>query len=154
MSASSSSMRISERQRSFKKGIDADLTRRRREDTTVQIRKTIKEDRLNQRRRIMDTMVSARFSFFLRVISNYAIALCLMLTLLASCVLYLWRYRRSRMRRTMKGTTLRTSSRAPRPTALVYVAFPLITSSVTVCVFTCCEYLYISVWCLCVITCF
>lgn len=58
-------MRISERQRSFKKGIDADLTRRRREDTTVQIRKTIKEDRLNQRRRIMDTMVCARFSFFL-----------------------------------------------------------------------------------------
>ncbi|GAB9465830.1 hypothetical protein Gpo141_00003220 [Globisporangium polare] len=55
-SSSSSSMRISERQRSFKKGIDADLTRRRREGTTVQIRKTIKEDRLNQRRRIMDTM--------------------------------------------------------------------------------------------------
>lgn len=53
-------MRISERQRSFKKGIDADLTRRRREGTTVQIRKTIKEDRLNQRRRIMDTMVSVR----------------------------------------------------------------------------------------------
>uniref|UniRef100_K3WKY9 Importin subunit alpha n=1 Tax=Globisporangium ultimum (strain ATCC 200006 / CBS 805.95 / DAOM BR144) TaxID=431595 RepID=K3WKY9_GLOUD len=54
MSASLS--RITERQRSFKKGIDADLTRRRREGTTVQIRKTIKEDRLNQRRRMVTTV--------------------------------------------------------------------------------------------------
>lgn len=51
-----STSRISERQRSFKKGIDADATRRRREGATVQIRKSIKEDRLNQRRRMSSTV--------------------------------------------------------------------------------------------------
>jgi hypothetical protein len=44
--------RTQERQRSYKKGIDVDVTRRRREDTTTQIRKSIREDRLNQRRRM------------------------------------------------------------------------------------------------------
>lgn len=48
-----SAARTTDRQKSFKKGIDADFTRRRREDTTIQIRKTIKEDRLNQRRRMI-----------------------------------------------------------------------------------------------------
>lgn len=56
ISGLSAAARISERQRSFKKGIDADMTRRRREGTTVQIRKTIKEDRLNQRRRMNSTV--------------------------------------------------------------------------------------------------
>lgn len=45
--------RAQERQRSYKKGIDADETRRRREDTTIQIRKNVREDRLNQRRRMV-----------------------------------------------------------------------------------------------------
>ncbi|TMW57277.1 hypothetical protein Poli38472_003202 [Pythium oligandrum] len=48
-----SSTRVPDRQRSYKKGIDADATRRRREGTAIQIRKTIKEDRLNQRRRMV-----------------------------------------------------------------------------------------------------
>lgn len=42
-----------ERQKQFKKGIDSDESRRRREDTTIQIRKTKKEERLNQRRRMV-----------------------------------------------------------------------------------------------------
>lgn len=58
-----SASRISERQRSFKKGIDADATRRRRDGATVQIRKSIKEDRLNQRRR-MSASVSEHLAFF------------------------------------------------------------------------------------------
>ena len=41
-----------DRQKQYKKGIDADESRRRREDTTIQIRKTKKEERLNQRRRM------------------------------------------------------------------------------------------------------
>ncbi|CAI5700875.1 hypothetical protein KXD40_005792 [Peronospora effusa] len=41
-----------ERKNLFKKGIDADESRRNRMETTVQIRKTIKEDRMNQRRRM------------------------------------------------------------------------------------------------------
>jgi importin subunit alpha-1 len=44
---------VADRMRSFKKGIDIDETRRRREDTTVQIRKSRREERLNQRRRIL-----------------------------------------------------------------------------------------------------
>ncbi|KAG7399218.1 Importin alpha subunit (Karyopherin alpha subunit) (Serine-rich RNA polymerase I suppressor protein) [Phytophthora boehmeriae] len=54
-SGSSSAARVAERMRSFKKGIDADETRRRREDTTVQIRKSRREERLNQRRRMIST---------------------------------------------------------------------------------------------------
>ncbi|KAJ0405074.1 hypothetical protein ATCC90586_008674 [Pythium insidiosum] len=49
---STTALRIQDRQRSFKKGIDGDVTRRRREDIATQIRKSIKEDRLNQRRRM------------------------------------------------------------------------------------------------------
>lgn len=52
MLAMSASSRVQDRQRSFKKGIDSDVIRRRREDTTIQIRKTLREDRLNQRRRM------------------------------------------------------------------------------------------------------
>lgn len=44
-----------ERKNYFKKTIDADEVRRRRSETTVQIRKTVKEDRLNQRRRMVRT---------------------------------------------------------------------------------------------------
>uniref|UniRef100_A0AAV1T9B0 Importin subunit alpha n=1 Tax=Peronospora matthiolae TaxID=2874970 RepID=A0AAV1T9B0_9STRA len=46
---------VSERMRSFKKGIDVDDSRRRREDTTVRIRKNRREERLNQRRRMIAT---------------------------------------------------------------------------------------------------
>ncbi|GLE04237.1 hypothetical protein PINS_up013148 [Pythium insidiosum] len=49
---STTAPRFHGRQRSFKKGIDGDVTRRRREDIATQIRKSIKEDRLNQRRRM------------------------------------------------------------------------------------------------------
>ncbi|KAL3668431.1 hypothetical protein V7S43_006518 [Phytophthora oleae] len=49
----SSAARVADRMRSFKKGIDADETRRRREDTTIQIRKNRREERLNQRRRMI-----------------------------------------------------------------------------------------------------
>jgi importin subunit alpha-1 len=42
-----------ERKNFFKKGIDSDESRRSRMETTVQIRKTIKEDRMNQRRRMV-----------------------------------------------------------------------------------------------------
>jgi hypothetical protein len=52
LAMSASSSRAQDRQRSFKKGIDSDVIRRRREDTTIQIRKTLREDRLNQRRRM------------------------------------------------------------------------------------------------------
>jgi importin subunit alpha-6/7 len=41
----------SARKKNFKKGIDQDEARRRRTETTIQIRKNKKEDRLNQRRR-------------------------------------------------------------------------------------------------------
>ncbi|CEG42657.1 importin alpha-2 subunit [Plasmopara halstedii] len=51
-SSFSSSTRIADRMRNFKKGIDADETRRRREDTSIQIRKTLRDERLNQRRRM------------------------------------------------------------------------------------------------------
>ncbi|KAI9905456.1 hypothetical protein PsorP6_013641 [Peronosclerospora sorghi] len=44
--------KVQERKNLFKKGIDADESRRSRMETTVQIRKTIKEDRINQRRRM------------------------------------------------------------------------------------------------------
>ncbi|DAZ97527.1 TPA: hypothetical protein N0F65_003013 [Lagenidium giganteum] len=50
------SSRANDRQRSFKKGIDTDATRRRREDTAIQIRKSIKDDRLNQRRRMVQSV--------------------------------------------------------------------------------------------------
>lgn len=39
-----------DRQSTFKKGVDTEESRRRREETTVQIRKTKKEDRLSKRR--------------------------------------------------------------------------------------------------------
>nr|CCA14786.1 importin alpha 1 subunitlike protein putative [Albugo laibachii Nc14] len=45
-------LRATDRKNLFKKGIDAEELRRRRSETTVQIRKTIKEDRINQRRRM------------------------------------------------------------------------------------------------------
>ncbi|RLN93753.1 hypothetical protein BBJ28_00018609 [Nothophytophthora sp. Chile5] len=48
--------RLAERMRSFKKGIDTDVTRRRRGETTIQIRKNMREERLNQRRRMMSTV--------------------------------------------------------------------------------------------------
>lgn len=44
--------RLTERQRSFKKGIDSEALRRRRDDTTLSIRKSIRDDRLSQRRRM------------------------------------------------------------------------------------------------------
>lgn len=40
----------SDRKKGFKKGVDLEESRRRREETTLQIRKTKKEDRLNKRR--------------------------------------------------------------------------------------------------------
>jgi len=43
--------RETQRKKNFKKAIDQDDARRRREETTIQIRKTKKEDRLNQRRK-------------------------------------------------------------------------------------------------------
>ncbi|TDH72177.1 hypothetical protein CCR75_006113 [Bremia lactucae] len=49
----SSTRRIADRMQSFKKGIDTDENRRRREETTIQIRKTRREERLNQRRRMI-----------------------------------------------------------------------------------------------------
>lgn len=52
LAMSASSSRAQDRQRSFKKGIDSDAIRRQREDTTIQIRKTLRGDRLNQRRRM------------------------------------------------------------------------------------------------------
>ncbi|KAE8896580.1 Importin subunit alpha-1b [Phytophthora fragariae] len=58
-SVSSSAARVAERMRSFKKGIDADETRRRREDTTVQIRKSRREERLNQRRRMIPAVADS-----------------------------------------------------------------------------------------------
>jgi len=39
-----------DRKKGFKKGVDLEESRRRREETTLQIRKTKKEDRLNKRR--------------------------------------------------------------------------------------------------------
>lgn len=45
--------KVPERKSNFKKTLDADEIRRRRSETTVQIRKTIKEDRINQRRRMV-----------------------------------------------------------------------------------------------------
>ncbi|POM76876.1 Importin alpha-2 subunit [Phytophthora palmivora] len=42
---------IADRMRSFKRGIDTDEIRRRREDTTIQIRKNRRGERVNQRRR-------------------------------------------------------------------------------------------------------
>ncbi|OWY97700.1 Importin alpha-2 subunit, partial [Phytophthora megakarya] len=53
MATSVSAARVADRMRSFKKGIDAAETRRRREDTTIQIRKNRREERLNQRRRMI-----------------------------------------------------------------------------------------------------
>ncbi|TYZ62019.1 hypothetical protein PybrP1_011520 [[Pythium] brassicae (nom. inval.)] len=50
--SSFSASKAPERKSNFKKTIDADEIRRRRSETTVQIRKNIKEDRLNQRRRM------------------------------------------------------------------------------------------------------
>ena len=46
-----------ERQKQFKKGIDSEESRRRREDTTIQIRKSKKEERLNQRRRMVSLTI-------------------------------------------------------------------------------------------------
>lgn len=46
--------RISERQKNFKKGVDADEARRKREDAAVQLRKQCKEEALQQKRRTDD----------------------------------------------------------------------------------------------------
>ena len=46
-----SSRGAKERQKSFKKGIDIDADRRRREETTVQLRKSKREDSLQKKRR-------------------------------------------------------------------------------------------------------
>ncbi|CAI5727810.1 hypothetical protein KXD40_005692 [Peronospora effusa] len=54
-STSFSALRVADRMRNFKKGIDVDETRRRREDTTIQIRKNRREERLNQRRRMISS---------------------------------------------------------------------------------------------------
>ena len=43
------------RSKQYKKGIDTEESRRRREDTTIQIRKEKKNERLNQRRRMVRT---------------------------------------------------------------------------------------------------
>lgn len=51
-----------ERKSNFKKTLDADEIRRRRSETTVQIRKTIKEDRMNQRRRMVRGVFIYRLS--------------------------------------------------------------------------------------------
>lgn len=50
--AVSTGFQKSDRQKQYKKGIDADESRRRREDTTIQIRKSKKEERINQRRKM------------------------------------------------------------------------------------------------------
>eukprot|EP00927_Polykrikos_kofoidii_P059969 TRINITY_DN55050_c0_g1_i1.p1 TRINITY_DN55050_c0_g1~~TRINITY_DN55050_c0_g1_i1.p1 ORF type:complete len:530 (+),score=106.11 TRINITY_DN55050_c0_g1_i1:77-1666(+) len=42
--------RISQRQKSFKKGVDADDARRKREDATVQLRKQVREEALQKKR--------------------------------------------------------------------------------------------------------
>jgi hypothetical protein len=39
------------RKKDFKKGVDVDEARRRRTETTIQIRKNKKEEQLNQKRR-------------------------------------------------------------------------------------------------------
>lgn len=54
-SGGSAAARAADRMRSFKKGIDADETRRKREGTSIQIRKTLRDERLNQRRRMIST---------------------------------------------------------------------------------------------------
>ena len=46
-------MATADRQRQYKQGINVEESRRRREDTTIQIRKTKKEDRMNQRRKMV-----------------------------------------------------------------------------------------------------
>ena len=46
---------IAHRHKQYKKGIDVEESRQRREDITLSIRKTKKYERLNQRRRIMPT---------------------------------------------------------------------------------------------------
>lgn len=58
-----------ERQKQFKKGIDAEESRRRREDTTIQIRKSKKEERLNQRRRMV--RCSIEFIHVCHVVSHH-----------------------------------------------------------------------------------
>lgn len=58
-------LRASDRKTLFKKGIDADELRRRRSETTVQIRKTIKEDRINQRRRMVSQNPTLSFKLFI-----------------------------------------------------------------------------------------
>ncbi|KMS93561.1 hypothetical protein BVRB_030230, partial [Beta vulgaris subsp. vulgaris] len=40
----------SDRQRNFKKGIDMDLARRRREETTVELRKSKRDEQIQKRR--------------------------------------------------------------------------------------------------------
>ncbi|CAH0483105.1 unnamed protein product [Peronospora belbahrii] len=45
--------------RKYKKGIDVNATRRKREDITIQIRKNRREERLNQRRRMMPSYHNA-----------------------------------------------------------------------------------------------
>ncbi|KAI9905401.1 hypothetical protein PsorP6_013823 [Peronosclerospora sorghi] len=62
---SSSRTRTVERMRNFKKGIDADETRRRREDTTIQIRKNQREERLNRRRRLHSTVQAYGYDILL-----------------------------------------------------------------------------------------
>jgi hypothetical protein len=40
-----------QRRRNFKKGLDSEDSRRRREEVTIQIRKNKRDDRLNRRRK-------------------------------------------------------------------------------------------------------
>ena len=60
-----------ERQKQLKKGIDADESRRRREDTTIQIRKNKKEERMNQRRRMASSYMSLSCSSFRFILISY-----------------------------------------------------------------------------------
>jgi importin subunit alpha-1 len=47
-------MATQERKNQFKKGIDASEQRHKREETTIQIRKSKREEQLKQRRRMPD----------------------------------------------------------------------------------------------------
>jgi len=53
-----------ERQKQYKKGVDQDESRRRREETTIQIRKTKKEDRLQKRRQMNTNQPGAAVTSF------------------------------------------------------------------------------------------
>lgn len=49
------SERLTQRQKAFKKGVDADEARRKREDQTVQLRKQAKDEALQKKRMVFDT---------------------------------------------------------------------------------------------------